>query len=267
MVFGLNKISWALRRHPLLYITRFRLLSKNSTIKKLDDDYYNIENNKATIPSLFYEVNEIIFKEGKPNSDLDKAISIALWLKKNIKGGKGLSLASEEALKAMINGNGGVCSDMSQIFNNFCVINDIKVREWGITMIPFDKKYGGHSTNEIFSKELDKWVLIDVSKSILFYYEKKREPLSLFEVYTSNFSHNYYTFLEKNIDDVQIQNYYYNKKASPFLISKYNNSIYDKYLKSLDTKFPVFVIHFFIYLSGKSYSYKFPLNDYKNMFR
>ena len=87
MVFGLNKISWALRRHPLLYITRFRLLSKNSTIKKLDDDYYNIENNKATIPSLFYEVNEIIFKEGKPNSDLDKAISIALWLKKNIKGG------------------------------------------------------------------------------------------------------------------------------------------------------------------------------------
>ena len=43
----------------------------------------------------------------------------------------GLSVPSEEALKIMLAGKGGVCSDMVQIFNNFCVINDIKVREWG----------------------------------------------------------------------------------------------------------------------------------------
>jgi len=264
---GLKKISWALRRHPLLYYTRFWLLSKNSTIYKLREECYNNKNAKSIIPRIFYEINDRIFEFEKPNSDLDKAILIALWLKKHIKGGKGLSLPSDEALKAMLSGKGGVCSDMSQIFNNFCVINDIRVREWGITIIPFDKKFGGHATNEIFSKELGKWILMDVSKCILFYYTNRQEPLSLFEVFTSNLSHKYYSFFEKIESDDQIKNYYYNKRATPFLISNYDNSIYDKYLKRNSSKYPIFFIHFYIYLIGKSYKYKFPLKDYKRMFK
>lgn len=235
-------------------------------MNSLENECYNVENQKAIIPDFFYEINEKIFEDERPESDLDKAIYIALWLRKHIKGGKGLSLASDEALRAMINGKGGVCSDMSQIFNNFCVINDIKVREWGITIIPFDKEYGGHATNEIFSKELGKWVLIDVSKSILFYYKNKHKPLSLFEVFTSNLSHKYYSFYENIKSDIQIKNYYFNKRATPFLISKYNNSVYDKYLKKNNSKYPVFFVHFYIYLIGKSYKYQFPLRDYKKMF-
>lgn len=264
---ALKKISWALRRHPLLYYTRFWLLSKNSTITRLEKECYNSDNAKGVIPSFFYEINEKIFEHEKPNSDLDKAIYIALWLRKHIKGGKGLSLASDVALRAMINGNGGVCSDMSQIFNNFCVINDIRVREWGITIIPFDKKYGGHATNEIFSKEMGKWILIDISKCILFYYNNKNEPLSLFEVFTSNRAHKYYSFYKKIESDTQIKNYYYNKRATPFLISRYQNSVYDKYLRKNNSKYPVFFVHFYIYLIGKSYKYKFPLRDYRKMFK
>ena len=263
----LNKISWALRRHPLLYYARFWLLSKNSTINRLEKECYNSDNSKAVIPDFFFEINSKIFEHEKPDTDVEKAVLIALWLRKNIKGGKGLSLASDEALKAMISGEGGVCSDMSQIFNNFCVINDIKVREWGITIIPFDRKFGGHATNEIFSKELNKWVLIDVSKSILFYYENDDGPLSLFEVFTSNLSHKYYSFYEKIESDTQIKNYYFNKKATPFLISQYKNSVYDKYLKKNNSKYPIFFVHFYIYLIGKSYNYKFPLRDYKKMFK
>lgn len=261
-----NKISWALRRHPLLYYARFWLLSKNSTIKRLEKECYNSENTKAVMPSFFYEINDKILENENPGTDIEKAKCIALWLKKHIKGGKGLSLASDEALKAMINGKGGVCSDMSQIFNNFCVINDIKVREWGITIIPFDKKYGGHATNEIFSKELGKWILIDISKCILFYYENKQEPLSLFEVFTSSLSHKYFSFYKRIENDTQIINYYFNKKATPFLISKYNNAVYDKYLRKNNSKYPIFFVHFYIYLIGKSYKYKFPLRDYRKMF-
>ncbi|MDG4714304.1 transglutaminase domain-containing protein [Winogradskyella marincola] len=263
----LKKITWALRRHPLLYYTRFWLLSKNSTINRLDKDCYNRENSKTVVPEFFYEINKKIFEHYKPEKDVDKAVLIALWLRKHIKGGRGLSLASDEALKAMINGDGGVCSDMSQIFNNFCVINDIKVREWGITIVPFNKKYGGHATNEIFSKELGKWVIIDVSKSILFYYEDNNEPLSLFQVFTSNGSHRYSSFYKEIEDNTQILNYYYNKRATPFLISSYRNSLYDKYLKKNNSKYPVFFVHFYIYLIGKSYKYKFPLRDYRKMFR
>ncbi|MCT4628403.1 transglutaminase domain-containing protein [Winogradskyella sp.] len=242
-------------------------MSKNSTIKRLEKECYNTNNDKAVIPSYFYDINKVIFEHESPDTDIEKAMYIALWLKKHIKGGKGLSLASDEALKEMINGNGGVCSDMTQIFNNFCVINDIRVREWGITIIPFNKKYGGHATNEVFSKELDKWILIDVSKCILFYYKNKEKPLSLFEVFTSSFSKEYYSFYKTIESDTQIKNYYYNKKATPFLISKYNNFVYDKYLKKNNSKYPIFFVHFYIYLIGKSYNYKFPLRDYRKMFK
>ena len=245
---------------------RFWLLSENSTIKKLDGDSYNVKNSKLDIPSIFFEINAKIFKNGTPKEDIEKAKCIALWLRKNIKGGRGLSLASDVALEYMINNQGGVCSDMSQIFNNFCVVNDIKVREWGITMIPFDKQYGGHATNEIFSKELNKWVLIDVSKCILFYFENESEPLSLFEVYTSNISHKYISFYKKIDNDDQIKNYYFNISATPFLISNYDNMVYDAYLRKNDSRYPIFFVHFFIYLIGKSYRYKFPLKDYRSMF-
>jgi hypothetical protein len=256
-----------LRRHPFLYYSRFWLLSENSTIKRLEKDTYNCDNSKVDIPSVFFEVNDKIFADQTPETDIEKAKHIAIWLRKNIKGGRGLSLASDEALEAMISGEGGVCSDISQIFNNFCVINNIKVREWGITIIPFDKKFGGHATNEIFSKELNKWILIDVSKCILFYFENEPEPLSLFEVYTSNISHNYASFYKNIEDDVQIKNYYFNSKATPFLISKYNNAVYDKYLRKNNSKYPIFFVHFFIYLLGKSYKYKFPLKDYRKIFK
>lgn len=265
-----KKIKWFIKRHPLLYYTRFKLLSKNSSESQTEIDTYNCINKKQDIPQIYHEVNKDIFKHGRPEADLEAAIQISVWLLENIKGGRGLSLSSDEVLKSMLAGDGGVCSDMAQVFNNFCVINDIRVKEWGVTTIPFNRKYGGHSVNEIFSKEHDKWLLIDVSKGIMIHMEGKEAPLSVVELYQVNKTDKkiiYKSFIDSiKVNMTQVDNYYLNRSSVPFLISNYSNKTYDLFLNTFRPFVPVFLIHFLVYILNKSYRYKFPLNDYKKMF-
>lgn len=262
----MRKISWILKRHSFLYSTRFRLLSRNSSEEGVASETYNDFNKVADIPDIYIDINKKIFKDVHLNTDLEKAFHIARWLREHIKGGSGLSLPSDLALKAMLDGKGGVCSDISQVFNNFCVINEILVREWGIMRIPFDMKYGGHATNEVFSKELNKWVLIDVSKCITFNTGIESCPLSVIEVFKCRDNLSYHSFFKEIVDDKQIKNYYFSPSATPFLISRYKNKVYDKFLKKSPSKFPIFIVHFVVYLTGNSYHYKFPLVNYRTMF-
>lgn len=169
----------------------------------------------------------------------------------------------------MISGLGGVCSDMAQIFNNFCVINNIKVREWGTTSAPFNKKFGGHSFNEVFISELDKWVLIDVSYNI-FFYSDSDTPLSVVEMFMKKRLNRKVTYKSFNdsfeVADENIYKNYLNKFTVPFLICGYRNATYDWYLKKARPFLPIFAIHFFILLTGKSYYYQFPLDNYRRIF-
>lgn len=264
----LKKLFWIIKRHPFLYRTRFKLLSKNSDINEIDGHSYNTVNKKEDIPSIFYEINSKIFDKGKPKTDLDIVKELVSWLNKHTKVGPGLSEPSYKALEIMVYGKGGVCSDMAQIFNNFCVINDIQVREWGSTRAPFDSEYGGHSYNEVYIRELEKWVLLDVSYGIIFYYEEK--PLSVIEFYNlcrNGKDINYTSFVNsKNTNYDSVFKNYLNPDTVPFLICNYRNKVYDKYLKFLKPFAPVFFIHFIIYTLGNSYHYKFPLDDYRKIF-
>ncbi|MCD2259819.1 hypothetical protein [Psychroserpens luteolus] len=245
-------------------------MSKNSSESQTEIDNYNRINKKQDIPEIYHKVNEEIFKNGKPNADLDVAIQISVWLLENIKGGRGLSLSSDEVLKSMLAGDGGVCSDMAQVFNNFCVINDIKVKEWGVTTIPFNRKYGGHSVNEIFSKDYNKWVLIDVSKGITIHEEGNDIPLSVVELYQINKTEKriiYNSFIDTvKVNMSKVDNYYLNRSSVPFLVTNYSNKTYDLFLNRLRPFTPVFLIHFLLFVLNKSYKYKFPLNNYKEMF-
>ena len=164
-----RSIKWYFRRHPLLYKIRFRLVSKNSTVNHIENFSYNNINSISEIPKIYFALNKLVFSKVKTElTDVEKAQRIAIWLRNHIKGGPGLGNSSEKALKKMMNGEGGVCSDFSQVFNNFCVINNLKVKEWGLKIISKDPSIlGGHSFNEVYSKEYKKWVLIDVTKSIL----------------------------------------------------------------------------------------------------
>ncbi|PNQ72085.1 hypothetical protein C1T31_13345 [Hanstruepera neustonica] len=267
MIF--KKLIWAIKRHPFLYLTRFRLLSKNSSIDAIETVTYNNVNPKSEIPDYFKEVNSRIFENNKPLNDSEIVKQIGVWLKSHIKGGSGLSVPSEQALKVMLDGLGGVCSDRAQVFNNFCVLNDIEVREWGTTRGPYDNAYGGHSFNEVFCKDLNKWVLIDISYCIMFYH-KNDEPLSVIDLYKKlrNGHEVIYKAFDPSfkIDPTRINRNYLNVDTIPFLVCNYSNKVYDKYLKALGPYLPVFIIHFIIFMVGKSYFYRFPLDDYHKIF-
>lgn len=264
-----KKLRWTLKRHPFLYLTRFRLLSKNSDAYAISSISYNDWNKKEEVPDYFYDINAKIFQAGIPDSDLDKAKQLSSWLCEHTKVGPGLSEPSAKALETMLYGNGGVCSDLAQIYNNFCVINDLQVREWGTTSAPFSRNNGGHSFNEVFLKDLDKWVLIDPSWGMLFYNDQN-EPLSVLELYElsrKGQTINYRTFIEGKIIKLEhVMKNYLNTDVTPFLICAYRNKTYDCYLKLARPYVPVFIIHFFVFLSGRSYYYKFPLDDYKKIF-
>ncbi|WP_242131709.1 transglutaminase-like domain-containing protein [Aestuariivivens marinum] len=263
-----KKIKWIFKRHPFLYYVRFKLLSKNVSKEELGNYFYNTINAKHAIPKSFAVVSALALKEKREFNDFDKALALARWLRVNIKGGRGLSLSSEKALEKMLAGEGGVCSDMAQIFNNFCVVNDIKVREWGITSFPFNSEFGGHAFNEFYSESLQKWVLIDVSKTLMFYLEGSLVPLSVMELFECNKRKKpiaFKSFLETNPPDVDLINFYYlQRDRAPFLICNYHSKTYDVYLDRFMALCPVFVIHFWLYLIQKSYYYLFPLDDYKN---
>lgn len=265
-----KKISWFFKRHPYLYMARFKLLSKNSSVTEIENYTYNIKNKKSDISKYFHSVNKTILIDYQGETDLDLVKHISSWLLKNINRGRGLSVPSDKALKIMLEEKGGVCSDMVQVFNNFCVLNNINVREWGVTRAPFDRDYGGHSFNEVFCRHLNKWVLIDVSYCVLFYAENSKEPLSVVEFYellrvNKTIRYKVFDFIE-DTDDEGVERNYLNVRSIPFLICNYSNKTYDTFLKYSSPIIPVFMIHFFLYIISKSYYYKFPLDDYKKIF-
>jgi len=265
----LKKLHWALKRHPFLYIARFRLLSKNSNVSDIATISYNDGNKKEDIPKVFFEINSKLFPQGKPDSELAVVKQIVIWLNQNTKVGPGLSEPSDKALEMMVYGKGGVCSDMVQIFNNFCVINDIKVREWGTTSAPFNRENGGHSFNEVFIKSLQKWIFIDPSWG-LFFYDEENSPLSVIEMFHSvrnkRAIFNKTIIAGKNIEEKLVTKNYLHSDITPFLICNYHNKTYDSILRLTKPFLPVFLIHFLVYIRGKSYHYKFPIDDYKKIF-
>ena len=259
-------LSWYLRRHPLLYKIRYRLVSKKSSLESIEKFCYNDFNKKTDIPNLFYEVNNLIFANSKKDlNNFEKATTIAIWLKDNVKGGPGLGNSSSTALKKMINGEGGVCSDFSQIYSNFCVINDIKVKEWGMKSLSQDAKVrGGHSFNEVYCPEFQKWIMIDVAKSILFYNSNKDIPLSTLE----------YIRLKKEgkeiaittigtkeaVENNNVENIFLISDSLPFVITNYDNKTIDLLIDKLDF-LPESIIHGILILVGKGYCYEFPIQE------
>ena len=180
-----KKFNHLLRRHSFLYKMRFKLLSRFETRDSVSDLHYNVLNPISEIPKYFFEINAKIFPHNSIIlNDLEKVETIARWMITNIKRGRGLGLSSEDTAKIMTMEKGGVCSDFAQLFNNLCVINDIKVKEWGFKSISSKKGLkGGHSFNEFYSKELEKWILIDTYKCIFFYKSESNIPLSVFELF------------------------------------------------------------------------------------
>lgn len=243
-------------RNPLFYKIRNWLLFRTADVEELLNINYNVYNPVESIPKIYQDTNALIFQdEPKDLNDFDKALKIARWLRDNIKGGKGLGVSSDKALEYMLAGGFGVCSDFCQIFNNFCVINHIKVREWGLKKIGSD--IDGHALNEFYAEELDQWIALDVSKSIYFKNGANAIPLSTLELFSNtnknlkvvSFNNNY------RHSDKMVSKFYLSNQYQAFVIDKYVNRRYDKYLSQYNN-LPIPIIHGFLIFLNKSYVYK-----------
>lgn len=264
-----KKIIWILRRHPRFFYWRFKLLSKNSSVERVTNFTYNSQNPIETIPDIYFNKSLSLFSGCEINSDYDKALQIARWLRQNTKGGPGLGKSSEETLRLMLEGKGGICSDFSQVYNNFCVINNIKVKEWGLNQLPYDKGFGGHSYNEFYSSVHQKWVFIDVSRVFLYYEIESNIPLSVlefFEFHRKGIKIEAKSILPDKYFEEENMNYlYYRKGIIPFVLTNYSNKKTDYYLNKFDGVLPISIIHILIILTGNSYRFEFPLDDFKKM--
>ncbi|MFT3795590.1 transglutaminase-like domain-containing protein [Flavobacterium sp.] len=265
-LFSKEKLKWMIKRHPLLYYARYILLSKNYKGKNPEAaGCYNDINLSPDIPKLYFDTNTQIPLE--PNMPaFEKAIAIATYLRTHIKGGPGLSLSSEKTLRAMLNGNGGVCNDFSQIFNNFCVINSILVKEWNCVHNFFQTEYG-HTFNEIYSPEWNKWIAIDVHQAFYFTAENDDQPLSAIEAFTRlrNNQRNAFRFFIPGYEPKSLDrlNKIYAQTTIPFLTINYQNSVVDKYLDKFSDRYPVFVITTMMILLRKNFGFLFVLDNYR----
>jgi hypothetical protein len=261
----LKKMSSIINRHPLLYYIRYILISKNYKGKSVEkiglfQDFNSID----AIPQLYFSINAKIPIDNSLD-ELDKALVIAKYLRQSIKGGTAIGLSSELTLEKMLDGKGGVCSDFSLIFNIFCFINGIKVKEWG----SIDKFYNtqcGHSFNEIYSTKYQKWIAIDIHKSIVFEDVKNNKLFSVVDLFTdlrsgnplviSHFSE-YHSPKQERIQKI------YSAHTIPFIISNNKNEVTDYYFNKFQNYFSPLFINAIIIILRMNHKFIFVLDNYR----
>jgi hypothetical protein len=260
----LNKIAKFFNRHPIAYFVRYALVSENVKENDIGDlGCFNDFNTLDSIPKLYFETNEKM--EIDPSLDeYDKALQIGKFLRLNMKGGTGLGLSSEKTLEIMLANKGGVCSDFSQIFNIFCLINGIKVKEWGC-IDRFYKTEFGHSFNEIYSSGKQKWIAIDIHKGIVFTNEAGL-PLSAIELFSElrkgnpvDFTH-YTEYISR--DHHRTPNVF-SATTIPFIISNNRNEVTDYYFEKYQNLLSPILINSLILLLRKNHKFLFIMDDYK----
>ncbi len=244
---------------------RFALICENISAEIDSDNCFNSLNRKQDTAPLFKSTFEEINLNGK--SDLEKSLTIATFLTQKIIGGPGLGLSSDAALYKMLNGRAGVCSDFSQIYNVFCLMADIKVREYGVVEKFYNPKFG-HTFNEIFSTQLQKWIMLDVGKGIYYIDQSTQQPLSAMEIFLqlrSNQNPQIISFTSRKEDDNRLDQIY-SSQSIPFLITNYSNKTYDHYFNKYQEKVPGFLINFWLIVLRKNFKFSFMLDDYKKFF-
>lgn len=258
-----QKISKAILRHPVLYYVRYLMISKNGKLQHTDTiGIFNEVNDVKTVPQLYFEINALIDPDLQAD-EFERALQIGRYLRKNIKGGTGLGLASAETLRKMLAGEGGVCSDFSQIFSIFCLINNIPVKEWGC-IDRFYKTRFGHSFNEIYSSQRKQWIAIDIHKGIVFENDKGGyfSAVELFEDLRKDhplryrFIADYVPVKLERIAEV------YSKITIPFIVSNYKNNVNDYFLSRF-RKLPPFLINLIMIACRKNHQFVFVLDNYR----
>ena len=261
----INKMKYQMKRHPFLHKVRWFLVTKSPKPIFFKDENYNSYNPKEDIHPIFFEDNPITDSE-QNLSTLVKVIKIADHFNTFFKKGPGLGLASDDSYITMRYKKGGVCSDYAQVFINFCIINDIKIREWGIKG-GTQSVIGGHSFNEFWSEELKKWILIDVYNGTFITNKSSRELLSVSQLidYMTGFNADNLDF-ELMVDRVEplnkayLANYFFDNRNLFFLLTNYRIKKVDAFLKH-QNRIPLAILHTSLIFFRRYFNYRFYVNE------
>lgn len=259
-----QKIKWLLTRHPMLFYIRFLMICRNYKGSPADLPVFNDLNKKEDVPEIYRETDQKIPLDAEMDG-FEKTLAISKWLRFRIKGGRGLGLSSDAALRVMLAGGGGICSDYSQMLNVFCVLNDVKVREWGMVE-KFYNPIRGHNFNEVWSEKRQKWIAVDFQKNLWFHKSDDQTPLSAIELFTylrGGGKLTFHHFSDWRCIDMHKIDKTYSKDSIPFLIARYDNKLYDHYLNKYRDRYPPFVINAMLILAGKNYRFLFVIDDYR----
>jgi len=177
-----KRLRYLLTRHPLFYRVRFAWRARLGSKEIFRDECSNDHCRENEIPADFRRVVSRLRSGG--GGTFEKAKKIAFDLSHGHRAGRGLSCDSVKALRVIYDGGGGICSDYSQVYLGLCIAAGIRAREWGVCD-DLRTPSLGHTCNEVYSTEHDKWVFIDTFNSI--YAEDRMEhlPLSVTEVVDS----------------------------------------------------------------------------------
>jgi hypothetical protein len=91
-----------------------------------------------------------------------------------------INATSDKTYSAIVHEGRGYCADFVKAFTGLAVARGIAVRQWGFAFNGFGS---GHTFNEVFDAELNKWVMIDSFHSLYFVDPVSRLPLSVLEVH------------------------------------------------------------------------------------
>ena len=181
-------------------------------------DSYNqkFETFKAEISGLTKDIH----------SDLEKCLIVASY----VRGISGKRLYNQERiswdspqgmLEQLKQGKYGSCFNETIVFSAFLTSIGITSRLWALEG---DDELGrfGHTVAEVFIKDLNKWVMIDVSKNIIF--KKRSIPLSVLELRKE--------FINGNAQKLIIEGKLNPRISKEYVINKYNRLLKMVFLRS-----------------------------------
>jgi len=120
--------------------------------------------------------------EGPTRQGLELGLAIARHLQGEPGRNLGFPIQSglDETYKAIISDRRGYCADFTFVFSGIAVAANLPVRTWSIS---FESFGAGHAFNEIYDRQLGKWVLVDSYHGLFFVDPQNKSPLSVLEVH------------------------------------------------------------------------------------
>lgn len=138
---------------------------------------------KGTVPVAFdteaRRVREILGGGNRGSTEFGLAVARELMNAPKRTDGA-INKPSYETYEAIAKDGKGYCGDFVKAFNALALAQEVPVRQWGFAFSGFGS---GHTFNEVYDDERQKWVMIDSFHSLYFVDPDTRVPLSTLEVH------------------------------------------------------------------------------------